>query len=67
MIVTKRGLAVISKLYFATATAVHEPVTLCGVVCRGGDHFRQIVHISGFDIQDVCKQEKQKILLTCIM
>ena len=53
MSVAKRGLAHVGELDVALGAGVHENVALRRVELGGGDDFRQLLHVYGFDIHDV--------------
>lgn len=51
--VTQRPLAHVGKLDCAFRAGVHKPIAAGRVELRSRNHFRQLLHVCGFDIDNV--------------
>jgi len=53
MAITKRRVTHVSEFDVALRARVHEKVTVGGMELGGGDNFSQLLHVHGFDVDDI--------------
>lgn len=56
MTITQCSLAHVGELDVALGARVHEDVALAGVELCGGDHLGQLLHVGGFNVDDVYRE-----------
>ena len=66
MVVTQRLSAHVAQSYGAFTAAVDERVAVDGMKLGGGDHLRQLLHVSRLDIYYVCTTVKDANLTSIV-